>query len=378
MGVTITGSSPEPKPEQDSKPEKVVEKAKPVSESSKVLAQIQKEKGAGLVIKGSQVPEVARIKTGVFEFDLATRGGFPKGRLSIIYGPESSGKTNMCYNVARETQRLPEPCNKVVWIDLEGTFDPLWAGQFGVNTDEVLLVKPGYGEEAADIIDALVQADDVALIVVDSIAVLTSAREVEASTEKANVGTEALLVKRICNKLATALSREARRGHFPAVIFVNQTRFKIGVMFGDPETMPGGNTMKFMSSLTIRVYGKNKVVKEINPNVPVFKETNAVVKKAKVPVNAISFQYDLCMLANEKLLVGQTNSFPIVDGHLRSLGLIKKVPKGWACFDEEYPTLNAIQDRYLNDAEFSDRLQSTVIKSLSGKPLIVEADPAVK
>lgn len=375
------GPKPTPPANPPAVPAKKVEVALGGSgEAAKIIKQLVKEKGEKVVIRGNEVPMIDRIPTGLFEFDLATGGGFPEGRLSIVYGPESSGKTNISLLAAAEVQRRPEPCNKVVFVDLEGTFDPIWAEQFGVDVSTLIVVKPGYGEEAVDIIDALVRADDVALVIVDSIAVLTSAKEAEQSVEKFDVGTASVLVKRLSNKLAIAFSLEARRGHFPTVIFLNQTRFKIGVMFGDPETMPGGQTMKFLSSLTVRLYGKNKVVKEIHPDMPAFKETNAVIKKAKVPINSASFKYDMAMMPADVLNVGESDSWSVVAGYLRSSNVIRKPDKGTGWVVEldgkviDYDTLVQIQDHYYTDKHFKKKLQALVVKQVSATAFLVEAE----
>lgn len=347
-------------------------------ELAAILKQIRKDKGEQVVIAGSAQPHVSRLPTGVFEFDHATGGGFPEGRYSIVYGPESSGKTNICYCAAAEAQRRPAPCNKVVWVDLEGTFDPDWARQFGVDVDELILVKPSYGEEAVDLIDALIRAEDVALLVVDSLAVVISTKEIEQSAEKFDVGTTAILVKRMCNKLVLALSEEGKRGHAPAVILINQTRTKIGVMFGDPETMPGGQTMKFLSSLTVRLYGKNLIKKDVNPELPCFKETAAVIKKAKVPINRASFDYDLCMLAHDSLAVGDSDSWNKVSGMLKDLDVLKKAEKGggWTLFGKHAPTLVMFQDTYEAEKEFAIKCQAVIIDAIKGQSFLMEAEGA--
>lgn len=357
---------------KETSPEGVVTMKKP-SELAKVMAAINKEKPKVLYV-GSAIPQVRRLATGLFEFDLATGGGFPRGRMSIVYGPESSGKSNICYCAAAVAQAGPVECNKVVWVDLEGTFDPAWARKFGVNTDELVVVKPGYGEEAVDLCDALIHADDVALLVIDSLAAMVSAKEVKQSVETMDVQGISTLVKRLCNKFAVGLSEESKRGHDPAVIMLNQTRFKIGVMFGDPETMPGGQTMKFLSSLTIRLYGKNKMIKEVSSEVPVFKETSAVIKKAKVPVNKVNFDYDMCVFAHGDLSVGESNSFNLVKAQLQNIGALVKGNKGWELLGKTYPTLAVIQDTYLAERSFALMLQGLVIVDmLKTEAMLVEA-----
>lgn len=342
-----------------------------VGELAKLMAAISKEKPSTLY-RGSAIPQPERLATGVFEFDLYTGGGFPKGRISIVYGPESSGKSNLCYCAAAVAQKAHPYCNKVVWVDLEGTFDPVWAARFGVDVDALIVVKPGYGEEAVDLCDALIRADDVALLVVDSVAAVVSSKEVKQSVETMDVQGISTLVKRLCNKFAVALSEEGKRDHRPAVVLLNQTRFKIGVMFGDPETMPGGQTMKFLSSLTVRVYGKNKSIKEVSPDLPVFKETVAVIKKAKVPVLKVEFKYDMTMLAHGDLTVGETDSFNMVKAHLQNHGHLVKGNKGWELLGVVYPTLSVIEDTYRAERSFAMKLQALVIQSMMKDSILVE------
>ena len=296
-----------------------------------------------------------------------TGGGFPKNRYSIVYGPESSGKTNLVYKAIASAQRLPPPCNKAVFVDLEGTFDPAWAAQFGIDVDALIVAKPSYGEQAVDMIDALVRASDVAFLAVDSIAVLVAARELEGSTEKADVGTAALLTKRPSHTLAAALSADQKRDHNVCVVLLNQTRFKIGVMFGDPETTPGGQTVKFNASLIVRLFGKNKLVKEISSQVPAFKETHAVIKKAKIGILQAAFDYDMVMYEHDGLCPGDTASFNAVKGYLQSAGHLKKSEKGggWELLGKTYPTLAPIQDTYYAEPSFAQTLNQLVVKSQS-------------
>jgi hypothetical protein len=152
-------------------------------------------------------------------------------------------------------------------------------------------------------------------------------------------------------------------------------------MFGDPETMPGGQTMKFLSSLTIRVYGKNKIVKEIHPDLAAFKETNAVIKKAKVPITALSFEYEMCVYPSDGLDVGQTNSWNKVSSDLKQLGHLTKIPKGWRLEGPglaamEMPTLVTFQDTYHSDSDFATKLQSWIINSSKGQMFLSGATGA--
>lgn len=370
MGVQIKKPDGEPVPVQsiaviaEQQPVKGT-KAEP-SELAEAMKLLKKKLGEKSIVRGSEIPNPKRLPTGVFEFDLATGGGFPENRYSIVYGPESSGKTNLMYKAIAKAQRRPPPCNKAVFVDLEGTFDPTWAMQFGVDVDALIVAKPSYGEQAVDMIDALVRASDVAFMCVDSIAVMIAAREVDGSTEKADVGTSALLIKRLSNKLAIALSEEQKRDHNIAVVLLNQTRFKIGVMFGDPETQPGGQTVKFNASLIVRLYGKNEMVKEISANIPAFKKTVMTIKKAKVGIVQASTEFSMCMLEHDGLMVGETDSFNAVKGYLQASGHLKKGDKsGWDLLGKNWPTLSVLQDTYRAESEFADQLHEIIVKSQS-------------
>lgn len=294
----------------------------------------------------------------------------------------NSNKTNLCLKAVAAAQRLPPPNNKAVWVDVEQSFDPYWAAQLGVDPKALFVVKPAYGEEAVDLVDGIIRASDVAILVVDSVAALIANKEVEQSTEKYDIGTSALLIKRMVNKMMIGFGEQAKAGHYPCVILVNQTRFKPGVMFGDPETMPGGEAQKFLSSLRIRVNAKNVV--DTATNMVAFKETHVVVKKAKVPVRAVSFKFELCVKAQDDLRVGDTDSFHMVKSHLQALGLLgKSTPNhGYVIKNGakklHFNTITQIQEEYQKDATFRMTLQKMVIDHFQDRIIVEEIDYAPK
>ena len=342
-------------------------------EMGEIISKLKKSKGEKIVVHAPSVPDVLRIPTGIFELDYATGGGFPRGRLSIVYGPESSCKTNICYKAAANAQKLPPPCNVVVWVDLEGTFDPKWAKKFGIDLEALVLVKPGFGEEAVDAIEALVYAKECVLLVVDSIAALVPAKEIEGAAEDQQPGRGALLAKKLTNKIAVALGMESRREHYPSVIYINQTRFKIGVMHGDPETQPGGKTMLFISSLTLRTYGKNRIVKELDPEKPAFKDLHVVIKKAKVGVRQSAFDFSMALMEIGELCIGDSESWNTVSNHLKQLGVLKKGDKsGWVLFGKNYSTLIPIADMYDKDHSFKMLCQSKVVGDSGVADIVIE------
>lgn len=355
-------------------------KGKPPSGTvADVLAGIRKDKGDKVVVMGNKIPIVRRLATGIFEFDFYTGGGFPCGRYSIVYGPESSNKTNLCLKAVAAAQKLAPPCNKVIWVNIEQSFDPIWAEKMGVDTKSLLVVQAGYGEEAIDLVDALVRAEDVALVVVDSMAGLIASKEIAQSVESYDIGSSALLIKRMVNKLMIAFCEEQKRDHDPCVILINQTRYKPGVLFGDPETMPGGEAQKFLSSLRVRLNSKNITDKALN--MVLFKDTRVVVKKAKVPVRAASFDFSLCVHAHDELQIGDTNSFNMIKSHLQALNLLEKHKDGWKVMVAGnkgksvavmFTTLSAIADTYNKDKAFQTQLQAVVLDHYQDKLMLVE------
>ena len=208
------------------------------------LTQIERQFGKGTVMRmgdeGAQV-KVDAIPTGALSLDLALGiGGMPRGRIVEVFGPESSGKTTLVYHVIAEAQKLGGVC---AFIDAEHAMDPLYAQRIGVNIDELLVSQPDYGEQALEIADMLVRSGAVDLVAVDSVAALTPRAELEGQMGDQTVGLQARMMSQAMRKLAGNLNRTQT-----LCLFVNQIREKVGVMFGSPETQPGGRALKFYSS----------------------------------------------------------------------------------------------------------------------------------
>ncbi|BAK77658.1 RecA protein [Pseudogulbenkiania sp. NH8B] len=239
------------------------------------LAQIEKQFGKGSIMRMSdnQITENLQvISTGSLGLDLALGvGGLPRGRVVEIYGPESSGKTTLCLQVVAEAQKLGGTC---AYIDAENALDPTYAQKLGVNVEDLLISQPDTGEQALEICDMLVRSSGVDVIVVDSVAALVPKAEIEGEMGDNHVGLHARLMSQALRKLTGNIKRTNT-----LVIFINQIRMKIGVMFGSPETTTGGNALKFYASvrLDIRRIGGIKKGEEIIGN-----ETRVKVVKNKV------------------------------------------------------------------------------------------------
>ncbi len=213
------------------------------------ISQIQKQFGKGAVMRlGDRggVEDVAVIPTGSIAVDIATGvGGVPRGRIVEIYGPESSGKTTLALHIIAEAQKQG---GIAAFVDAEHAMDPVYASKLGVNTDDLLISQPDYGEQALEITDSLVRSGALDIIVIDSVAALVPKAEIEGDMGDTHVGLQARLMSQALRKLTANLNRTNT-----VLVFINQIRMKIGVMFGNPETTTGGNALKFYSTMRLDI-----------------------------------------------------------------------------------------------------------------------------
>ncbi|MCG6937841.1 MAG: recombinase RecA [Gammaproteobacteria bacterium] len=271
------------------------------------LSQIERQFGKGSVMRmGDEgaVPNVDAVSTGSLNLDIALGiGGLPRGRVVEIYGPESSGKTTLTLHVIAEMQKKG---GTAAFVDAEHALDPVYAEKLGVNIDELLVSQPDNGEQALEITDMLVRSGAVDIVVIDSVAALTPKAEIEGDMGDSHMGLQARLMSQALRKLTANIKRSNT-----LVIFINQIRMKIGVMFGSPETTTGGNALKFYSSvrLDIRRIGSIKQGDEIVGN-----ET-----KVKVVKNKVSPPFKI---ANFEILYGSGISR---EGELIDLGVEHKL-----------------------------------------------------
>ena len=219
------------------------------SEFDAMVAEIQKERG-DVLIKATRIPQANHIPTGSFMLDYALLGGIPEGYASMFYGYESSGKTFMSLKTVAGFQKK-HPSKKVIWIDAEGMFDKDWALALGCNLDRMYVARPSTGNEAVDLIEALMSAEETGMVVLDSIPGCVPQRVVDKSAEDKTMGELAALMGIMCSKILVSWAVERRRGHFVTILLINQWRSKLGVMFGDPRTLPGGRQINHLPTTKI-------------------------------------------------------------------------------------------------------------------------------
>ncbi len=295
------------------------------------IDQIEKNFGKGAIMKLGQAQHynIEVIPTGALSLDIALGvGGVPKGRIIEIFGPESSGKTTLALHIVAECQKQG---GLAAFIDAEHALDPEYSQKIGVNLDDLLLSQPDTGEQALEITETLVRSNAVDLVVIDSVAALTPQAEIEGEMGDAHVGLQARLMSQALRKLAGAISKSKC-----TVVFVNQIRMKIGIMFGNPETTPGGRALKFYSTvrIDIRRIGQIKKGEEVIGN-----ETRVKVVKNKVapPFKTAEFEIiykegiskegDLLNLGEKLGLVEKKGAWYLYGS--RKLGQGKEKAKAW-------------------------------------------------
>ena len=277
------------------------------------LNQIEKAHGKGSIMKlgDSQVTQIETIPSGALSLDLALGvGGYPKGRIIEIYGPESSGKSTLSLHAVAEAQKSGGVC---AYIDTEHALNSSYAQNLGVKLDSLLLSQPDYGEQALEIAETLVRSGAIDLIVIDSVAALVPKSEIEGDMGDAQMGMQARLMSQALRKLTGIVNKSKC-----VVIFVNQIREKLGVMFGNPETTPGGRALKFYSSIRIDIRrvetlkkgvdmigikSKVKIVK--NKVAPPFKFTELEIKFGQ----GISYEGDLIDLATDFNIIEKSGTW---------------------------------------------------------------------
>ncbi len=333
------------------------------------IAQIEKNFGKGAIIKlgANTAMKVDSIPTGSMSLDLALGiGGVPRGRIVELYGPESSGKTTVALHIIAEAQKQG---GEVAFVDVEHALDPKYAKAIGVDVDNLLVSQPNSGEEALEIVEALVRSGAIDVVVLDSVAALTTKAEIEGNMGDSNVGQLARLMSQAMRKLTPLLAKTNC-----VALFINQIREKIGVMYGNPETTPGGRALKFYSSVIIDVR-KGEPIKEGTEQIG--NRTKIKIKKNKVAPPFKECEFDLIFgqgisrmsevidIAVELDIIKKSGSWFSYDGN--KLGQGREKVK--AILKDNPDMLKEIEEKIMND---KDALEA-VGKNVTGDSELEEA-----
>jgi recombination protein RecA len=289
----------------------VTESKSKVDALERAISQIDTAFGTGSIMRldGDRRRPIEGISTGTLSLDLALGGrGVPRGRVVEIFGPESSGKTTLALTIAANAQNAG---GTAAMIDAEHALDPTWAKRLGVNLDSLLVSQPDTGEQALEICEMLVRSNAVDVIIIDSVAALIPRAEIEGEMGDSHVGLQARLMSQALRKLTGAIAKSSC-----SVIFINQLREKIGVMFGSPETTPGGRALKFYSSVRIDIR-RIGAIKDGDVNVGNRVRTRVVKNKIAPPFRDAEFD----IMFNEGIsITGDLLDLAVADGHVKKAG----------------------------------------------------------
>ncbi|HCY9398164.1 TPA: recombinase RecA [Enterococcus faecalis] len=347
-------------------PEQQTDHKKRQEALEKALKQIEKDFGKGAVMKLGEKSEmnIDVIPTGSILLDNALGvQGYPKGRIIEIFGPESSGKTTLALHAAAEAQKAGQT---VAFIDAEHALDPVYAKNLGVNIDELLLSQPDTGEQGLEIADALVSSSAVGLVIIDSVAALVPRAEIDGEMGSSHVGLQARLMSQALRKLSGSINRTKT-----IVIFINQLREKVGVMFGNPETTPGGRALKFYSTIRLEVRRSEQIKDAKDKENPIKgNKTKIKVVKNKVAPPFKTIELDL-MYGEGISRTGEIISLS------ENMGIIKK---SGAWFDYNNGEIKVqgrelLKEELKKNPKIMDEIEGKIRTVLSGGELPKETEP---
>jgi len=317
--------------------------------SSDKIIQTLESKFPDTIKKASSTSNIVQLRTGVFTVDLLT-GGIPLNKFTVLWGPKSSGKSTLSYKIIDSYFKATE--YKCVYVDFEKGFNKAWAEKFITNMDRLILFEPLYGEHGVDSVYELAQADDIGLIVIDSVAMIFSINEVEASSESNFVGPSARLIRQLFNKLLVAMSQAKQNNRLLTVLIINQVRANIGAQkFASQTRMPGGKIIDHLTSLTLKLYHKSYKTVDGFPRSSIHSFT---VEKNRLGLPKMSGEFVIDLI-NGKV----EDEKPILE-YAKRYNLLSKNKKSFSLLGETRTTLKELK-KLLEDEDFKNMVVKAII-----------------
>jgi recombination protein RecA len=332
-------------------------------EVGNVIDDVTKRFGTHVITRASMRPPFRHVRTGVFVIDLATNGGVPVGLTTMLVGWEASGKTTLAQRVVAGFQRK-YPDKTAIYLDIEGTYDPVWGAVHGIDNERMALVQPESGEQAVDLAKTLLRAENTSLVVLDSLAMLTPMKEMEGSAEDSNPGIQSRLIGRMVRECSQTMLDERKRGHFPTLLMINQWRNKIGVIRGDPRVLPGGHALKFVPALTIETLSKVKLGRDEHElEVADVNEMAFRIKKSKLGNSIMSGEYIMTRNPAHRLGQGAIDDAATVVSYAKRFGIVAGGGSSWRLdgLDMKFGRLSAITDHLYTDPELFEALKRRIL-----------------
>jgi recombination protein RecA len=355
--------------------------------ASKIVKDVKKKYGGNILMKAKDfgVQKVPRISTGVFLLDVALGGGLPAGKVGIFWGHKSTGKTALCLRTLGNMQRSCAACFRpaepgaksakdcecgefrepiCVYMDIEGSWDHSWAALMGVNEERIILSVPEFAEQTLDITEAHLRSGEVDLVIVDSIAFLTPSKEIEESTSKALQAEQARVVGRAIRKFNSALNYcDLKWQRRPTILFTNQIRMKLGVMYGNPETTPGGFSPGFAATTEVHTFGGKYEMDEVTGR-PLWVDMKFRVEKNKSSGAKMEGEWRMMLTDTETKKKGDVADEQELVSVGARIGLVTGEGQKWECLGEKYIAKSKVTERLVSDLEFKGRFQDAVMKLL--------------
>ncbi len=326
-----------------------------------LLEATQKVHGPNVIRAAEIMPRFKHLPTNVFALDLALHGGFTEAAISLLYGREASGKTTIAMRTLASAQRK-YPDMTPVFVDVEGTYHPKWAERHGIDNSNMLLIQPDTGEQALDLASAAVSAAETSIIVVDSLAALTPMKELEKSMEDPTVGDAGKLIARFCRVTQAKLNAERKRGHRPAMIWINQFREKIAFM-GDTRTLPGGKAQHYAASTKLEMKNKEIQGKGDESGILSVNEHAFKVDKSKSGVAMRTGEFTMVRNPENPLGQGFIDEAKTVVNWAKKTGVITGGGSSWRVddLDRKFSRLQEIADYFYSDWDFYEALKQRLI-----------------